>query len=182
MKSLIFLFAISIFISSCNTKEESEEPTENKPRVISESILDFANKYNAIVGWDTLNIFATVQFEELILNKKRPILIENKYMWFGDIYYTNESYHFKFSVLADQLGEYYFDLECNNSQKEEILNKVRLGIYLDIIAIAEIQSVKKISHIIESELEEKNSESIDLNLGYSNDFIIEGKLIELLNK
>jgi hypothetical protein len=56
-----------------------------------------------------------------------------------------------------------------------------LGIYSDIICIAQIESVKKINHVIEAEIAEKNSQLIDLNIGYSNSFILKGKLIDLLN-
>lgn len=176
MKLLTILLGISVLMSSCKSNEETEKPIKVETKKISKSILDYAEKYNAIVGWDTLRIFSTVQLAALVVNEKRPILIDNKLLRFKDIYYANESYNLVFSLRY----KYYFYLECNNSQKDEILNRVRGGMFFNLIAIAEIQNVKKINYIIEAELTEVNSDNIELNLGHSNSYIIKGKLIDIL--
>lgn len=175
---MIFVVVILITVLGCEQKKEVEEPTTSQVKKIPDSVLDFAKKHNAIIGWDTLDIFSSVQFEELILNKKRPLLINHIMFWFHDIYKSNEAYHLLFSNISDK---YYFDFECDSLQKTEILNRVKTGMFLDLIAIAEIQNVKKIDYIIDSELMEENSKSINLNLGYANSFILKGKLIDLLN-
>ncbi len=70
MNKSIFIVVMLAMLISCDSKENLKEPTKIQTNKTSDSILRFAKKYNAIVGWDNLDIFATVQFEELIINKK----------------------------------------------------------------------------------------------------------------
>ncbi len=73
MKKLIFITIILTIVLGCEQKKESKELTTPKVQKIPDSILVFAKQYNAIVGWDTLDKFPTLQPEEVIKNKKRPI-------------------------------------------------------------------------------------------------------------
>ncbi len=70
-------------------------------------------------------------------------------------------------------------MECDSLQKSEILNRVNQTLIFNMIAIIEIYQVKKIDRIVETDF--IDSETIDLNLGYTNSFALKGKIIDIFN-
>lgn len=165
---------VFLFYFSCKSDEDEQGSILKKRQ---KALLDFAQNYNAIVGWDTLDLDYTVEYKKMFPDTSTYVLIDRPYI--TDVFPYNEKYF----VSCNSFGShaFYFRLECDRTQVDSMVNN---KIPFRISFIAKITSIKKIDLSLTSEYSDAESfEDFPMTrifIDPMEDFAVEGKVIDLL--
>lgn len=189
MTKTLTLFSILIILTACGDSKDKTD-TAKKKEFVNQAIKQLAEKYNAVQGWDTLDFDYTIQYQDILSDSNKFILLD-MYVDITDIYKKNNKYFVSGNCGSYTYPIFYFRLECTKSQINSLIN-TDISNRSDIGLITKITGVKKLDIIIGSEIDydeieigENSYESIPysyVQIEESDDFLLTGKLVDFYIK
>lgn len=118
------IFSIILLTSCGKSDEEVKELKEEKEAIVKQkneqirttnekAIIDLSQKYNAVSGWDTLELY-TYLYQEMFIDQKKPISFEGELI---DITKTDSTYFLKVRSSSWYYNKNYIALISLNRQK-----------------------------------------------------------------
>ncbi len=160
---------------SCNSEEEKKTEKEKNANELrkqeKEKVIEkLVSKYNITYSWDTLG-FKHCDFStdfNPIINSKYQLL---ERIDINDIYEKDSIVYI--SIKSGLYPAFYFDFPITMEQEIKLRQNDN-----DIILVVSISSIRKIKFSLEGEIED--SESARVHLEKSDDFIGNGKIIDIV--
>lgn len=183
---ILIILVVSLF--SCNAKSDETTKTEIQRKIEIETKRENLNKiakeFGAISGFDKLDLSLTLEYQRFFEKNNKIILDEFE---FDDVLKKDSEY--LISIHKGDNPKYFFELKCDSNQVQQLLADYSLkdrNLYYNLenlIVVASITSIKKIKFKIETNVERSNDgddePDVNFDLNNSNNFILEGRLINL---
>jgi hypothetical protein len=177
---LIIVWALGIpMIQSCGKtpaqrekeeKEKKEQDQIKKRDTKRQRTMDFSNRYRAITGWDTLNLY-TYELQDMVVGKDRPLMFSG---YVQDIIKIDSVYLLEIKHYDE---DYERDYLARITTNKTMLNELRRHLKTDTLSstgsfIINVSNIKTQS----PELVGRTSEEGENSYGYL-DFDFEEKLL-----
>ncbi len=125
------LFTIILLTSCCKSDKEVTEAKEEKKAVVKQkkeqlktsnekAIINLSQKYNAVLGWDTLELY-TYLYQEMFIDQRKPISFEGE---LTDITKTDSTYFLKVRNSSWHYDKNYIALISLSRQNFVELQKI----------------------------------------------------------